>query len=80
MAVFCMVTMVTMVTENIFLIISFEHNSARLADHFGVLHDHISASIGAWDPQNPQKRLNSSKIAVLWLPWLRKYFFIIFFC
>ena len=69
-----------MVTVNIFRFFSFDPNSARLDGHFGVLHDHISASIGAWDPQNPQKRLNSSKIAVLWLPWLRKYFLLFFFC
>ena len=45
-----------MVTENIFQLFSFDPNSARPDGHFGVLHDHISASINAWIPQNSQNR------------------------
>ena len=47
-----------------FLIFSFHPISAWPDGHFGVLHDHISASINAWVPQNPQKGQNRQKCDV----------------
>ena len=60
--------MVTMVTVNIFLIFSFDPNSTLPNGHFGhfgVLHDHMCASIGAWDQKKTSKKLqNRQKLTV----------------
>ena len=70
-----------MVTVNIFRFFSFDPNSARLDGHFGVLHDHISASIITWVSQKPSKKVKIVKNVMFpaWLPWLRKIFFLFFF-
>ena len=54
--------MVTMVTVNVISSFSFNSNSAWPDNHFGVLHDHIRAFIGAWDAPNNPKISKSSKM------------------
>jgi hypothetical protein len=53
-----------MVTVNIFQLFYIDPHSARPDGHFGVLHDHISASIITWVPQNHQKGQNRQKCDV----------------
>ena len=46
----------------LFQFFSFNSNSAWPDNHFGVLHDHIRAFIGAWDAPNNPNISKSSKM------------------
>ena len=57
-----MVTMVTMVTENIISFFYFDPDRAWLAGHFDVLHYLLYAHIDPWDAKHTKKYAKLSKL------------------